>query len=189
MSAGTIRFAVARTAVGEVLLAARSAGGAGPRLVFSRLGGAEQAASLRAFASAAFPGAPIAADEEELEPFTRVLVAWGAGRLRDLDLPLELVGTDFERRVWQELRRIPYGETRTYGEVAHAVGEPGAARAVGRANGRNPLPVVVPCHRVVARDGIGGFTGGLHHKRRLLEHERAHAQPVAGATAWLPFPR
>ena len=79
--------------------------------------------------------------------------------------------TDFQREVWTELTRIPYGETISYGEVARRVGRPSAPRAVGQANGRNPIPVIVPCHRVVASDGIGGYGGGLNVKRKLLAVE------------------
>jgi len=84
---------------------------------------------------------------------------------------MELDGTDFQRQVWSELTRIPYGETISYGEVARRVGRPSAPRAVGQANGRNPIPVIVPCHRVVASDGIGGYGGGLNVKRKLLAVE------------------
>lgn len=99
------------------------------------------------------------------------LTEYAQGSRRTFDLALDLCGTDFELKVWSELQRIPFGETRTYGGLAIAVGDPGAARAVGGANGRNPLPVIVPCHRVVAADGLGGFSGGAGIKERLLAHE------------------
>jgi methylated-DNA-[protein]-cysteine S-methyltransferase len=90
--------------------------------------------------------------------------------------PLALEGSDFDRRVWQVLLEIPWGATRTYGEVARSLGEPGAARAVGSANGRNPVAILVPCHRVVAAGGrLGGYGGGLTAKRWLLAHEAGHA--------------
>jgi len=96
-----------------------------------------------------------------------------AGERREFGLPLLLVGSEWQKAVWRELTRIPYGETRSYGEVADRLDRPGAARAVGRANATNRLPLVVPCHRVIAADGsLGGFNGGLHIKVRLLEHER-----------------
>ncbi|CAA9429497.1 MAG: Methylated-DNA--protein-cysteine methyltransferase [uncultured Rubrobacteraceae bacterium] len=96
-----------------------------------------------------------------------------AGERREFGLPLALVGSEWQRAVWMELTRIPYGETRSYGEIADLLDRPGAARAVGRANATNRLPLVVPCHRVIAADGsLGGFNGGLHIKERLLEHER-----------------
>lgn len=96
-----------------------------------------------------------------------------AGARTTFDVPLRPAGTPFERRVWDALREIPYGETTSYGALAARIGEPGAARAVGRANGRNPLPVIVPCHRVIGADGsLTGFGGGLACKRALLDLER-----------------
>ena len=102
----------------------------------------------------------------------RQLAEYFAGERRDFDLRLAPEGTPFERSVWEELRKIPFGETRSYGEIAQAIGRPGAARAVGRANGANPIPIVVPCHRVIGSDGsLTGFGGGLEAKSRLLEIE------------------
>jgi AraC family transcriptional regulator of adaptative response/methylated-DNA-[protein]-cysteine methyltransferase len=99
-----------------------------------------------------------------------------AGRRTVFDLPLETPGTDFQRRVWGELRRIPAGETRSYADVARAIGHPTAVRAVARANGDNRLAILVPCHRVVGSDGsLTGYGGGLWRKRRLLDLERAGA--------------
>lgn len=106
----------------------------------------------------------------------RELREYAAGRRREFTFRVEAAGTEFQRRVWRELRRIPYGETATYGEIARRIGRPGAARAVGAANGGNPIPIVVPCHRVVAAGGkLGGYGGGLSLKRRLLELEAAGA--------------
>src|SRR5271169_1370487 len=97
-----------------------------------------------------------------------------SGRLLDFDLPLEFDGTAFQRTVWRALTRIPYGETRTYGDIAGTIGKPGAMRAVGNANGRNNLPIIVPCHRVIAARGkLGGFSGGVELKKSLLAHETA----------------
>ena len=102
-----------------------------------------------------------------------------AGRRDEFTFPTEPEGTDFDRSVWDQLARIPYGETRTYGQVARAIGKPKAARAVGTANGRNPIPIVVPCHRVVAGGGkLGGFGGGLSLKRKLLQLEAAKSPVV-----------
>ena len=96
------------------------------------------------------------------------------GRRREFDLPLAPRGTDFQRAVWRCLRDIPYGETISYAELARRVGKPSAVRAVGAANGRNPLPIVVPCHRVIGTDGsLTGFGGGLPTKQFLLELEGA----------------
>lgn len=100
--------------------------------------------------------------------------AWFGGDLGVFDgVPLDGGGTAFQRRVWAALRRIPPGETTTYGALAAAIGSPGAARAVGRANGQNPIAIAVPCHRVIGAGGaLTGYAGGLDRKRWLLEHER-----------------
>lgn len=96
-----------------------------------------------------------------------------AGRRATFDLPLHAAGTPFQRRVWQALCALPHGATASYGEIAAAIGQPRASRAVGLANGRNPIAIVVPCHRVIGRDGsLTGYGGGLDRKRWLLEHER-----------------
>ncbi len=101
------------------------------------------------------------------------LAAYFAGELRAFGLPLEPVGTPFQRQVWGQLRRIPFGTTCSYAAVAEAVGRPKAVRAVGTANGANPIPVIIPCHRVVGADGsLTGYGGGLWRKKRLLELER-----------------
>ena len=94
-----------------------------------------------------------------------------AGERTEFDVPMELDGTDFQKDVWTELSRIPYGETISYGELARRVGRPKGPRAVGQANGRNPIPIIVPCHRVLASNGIGGYGGGLPMKRALLAVE------------------
>jgi methylated-DNA-[protein]-cysteine S-methyltransferase len=100
------------------------------------------------------------------------LGAYFAGRLRDFDLALAPQGTPFQQRVWRALCEIPYGATTTYGELAAGLGNPSASRAVGLANGRNPIPIVIPCHRVIGRDGtLVGYGGGLPMKQRLLALE------------------
>ena len=100
------------------------------------------------------------------------LEAYFAGELTDFHVELDLRGTEFQRRVWQALLTIPFGETRSYGEIAEQIGAPGAARAVGLANGHNPIAIVVPCHRVIGANGsLTGFGGGLDRKRTLLELE------------------
>lgn len=92
---------------------------------------------------------------------------------RSFELPLDLRGSDFQKRVWSELQRIPYGETRSYGEVAESIGNPKAARAVGLANNRNPILIIIPCHRVVGKDKkLVGYAGGIERKEYLLELER-----------------
>jgi methylated-DNA-[protein]-cysteine S-methyltransferase len=106
-----------------------------------------------------------------LKETTTQLEEYFAGERRDFDIPIELDGTPFQRQVWFELARIPYGETISYGELARRVGRPNGPRAVGQANGRNPIPIIVPCHRVLASNGIGGYGGGLKVKRALLALE------------------
>lgn len=104
------------------------------------------------------------------------LNAYFSGELTEFTLELHLHGTPFQRTVWDQLRRIPYGETRSYGELADALGSPGASRAVGLANGKNPIGIIVPCHRVVGADGsLTGYGGGLPRKRRLLDFEQGSA--------------
>jgi methylated-DNA-[protein]-cysteine S-methyltransferase len=118
-----------------------------------------------------------------LGPLVAKLRAWARGESVSFDdVALDLDGTAFERAVWDETRRIPAGETRTYGQIARTLGKPGAARAVGAALGRNPVPVIVPCHRVVASDGsMCGFSapGGIELKKRMLGLERAHGALAA----------
>ncbi|CAL9603059.1 methylated-DNA--[protein]-cysteine S-methyltransferase [Streptomyces sp. enrichment culture] len=112
---------------------------------------------------------PFGEAQEQLEAYFR-------GELKEFTVRLRLHGTEFQRRVWQQLARIPYGETRTYGQLADALGNPAASRAVGLANGKNPVGIIVPCHRVVGADGgLTGYGGGLERKQRLLDLERGTA--------------
>jgi len=108
-------------------------------------------------------------------PFTEVicqLQAYFDGELKDFDLPLSLEGTEFQLCVWRSLRTIPYGETISYGQLAHRIGKPKAVRAVGLANGSNPIPIIIPCHRVIGSNGsLTGFGGGLPIKKKLLALE------------------
>jgi methylated-DNA-[protein]-cysteine S-methyltransferase len=104
------------------------------------------------------------------------LNAYFAGELTDFDVEFDLTGTEFQRRVWKALLTIPYGETRSYGEIAVQIGAAGSARAVGWANGHNPIAIVVPCHRVIGANGsLTGYGGGLDRKRALLELEKQRA--------------
>ena len=122
-----------------------------------------------------------------LDAAKRQLAEYFEGIRRDFDLPLAADGTAFQRRVWDELRRIPYGATISYGELARRIGQPTASRAVGAANGRNPLAIVVPCHRVIGADGtLTGYGGGLPVKQALLALERRVAP--APAIAWESAP-
>ncbi len=116
-------------------------------------------------------------DAPVLAEARRQLTAYFAGELTDFDLPLAPRGTAFQRKVWDALRQIPYGGTRTYGQIATQIGAPGAARAVGAANHDNPIAIVVPCHRVIGAAGaLVGYAGGLSQKRELLELEAADAR-------------
>ncbi|ASR36087.1 cysteine methyltransferase [Prauserella marina] len=117
--------------------------------------------------------------ERAAEPFAGMieqLSAYFAGRLTEFDVPTALSGTPFQRQVWEMLREIPYGETVTYGWLARRMGKPAAARAVGLANGKNPVSIIVPCHRVVGANGdLTGYGGGVERKRHLLALERSTA--------------
>ena len=114
-------------------------------------------------------------DDAAFDDVAGQLEAYFAGDLRAFDVRLALTGTDFQRRVWDGLLDIAYGDTTSYGELARRVGNPGASRAVGLANGRNPVAVIVPCHRVIGADGsLTGYGGGLDRKVFLLELERRH---------------
>jgi methylated-DNA-[protein]-cysteine S-methyltransferase len=112
-------------------------------------------------------------DDRAFPDAVEQLEAYFAGERTDFDLELSLAGSEFQRRVWQALLTIPYGETRSYGEIAEQIGASGAARAVGLANGRNPIAIIVPCHRVIGASGrLTGYGGGLERKQSLLELER-----------------
>jgi len=115
-----------------------------------------------------------AGDSVVLKEAERQLAEYFAGERTEFDLPLAAAGTPFQRRVWSALCDIPYGETISYGELARRIGQPTASRAVGLANGRNPISIVVPCHRVIGSSGkLIGYGGGLDRKQKLLELERA----------------
>ncbi len=120
---------------------------------------------------------PDAARIQSASPFVAVrqqLAEYFAGERQQFDVPLKLAGTPFQQRVWQELVRIPYGTTITYVELARRVGKPTASRAVGNANGRNPISILVPCHRVIGANGkLTGYAGGIDKKQSLLAWERA----------------
>ena len=108
----------------------------------------------------------------DLKPVVDQLDAYFCGALTDFDLPLDAIGTDFQKLVWKELRKIPFAQTRSYGEIARAIKQPKSARAVGLANNQNPIAIVVPCHRVIGANGsLTGYGGGVTRKRWLLQHE------------------
>jgi methylated-DNA-[protein]-cysteine S-methyltransferase len=126
------------------------------------------------------PPAPggLASDEGAFPEVVDQLTAYFAGELTEFHLTLGMEGTAFQRRVWSALVEIPYGETVSYGQLATQIGQPSASRAVGLANGRNPIAIIVPCHRVIGSTGaLVGYGGGVDRKRRLLELERDHRAP------------
>jgi methylated-DNA-[protein]-cysteine S-methyltransferase len=125
------------------------------------------------------PGAGWHRDDERFADVARQLREYFAGERTTFDVPLKLRGGPFELEVWSELERIPYGETTSYGEIARRVGKPHASRAVGAANGRNPVAIIVPCHRVIGSNGtLTGYGGGLERKRALLDLESGIASLV-----------
>jgi AraC family transcriptional regulator of adaptative response/methylated-DNA-[protein]-cysteine methyltransferase len=130
-----------------------------------------------------YPRAEISRDRNGLSKWLQKILAHLRGREPHLDLPTDVQATAFQRRVWEELRRIPYGATRTYSEVARSIGRPTAIRAVARACATNPVSVVVPCHRVVREDGnLAGYRWGVDRKRALLEHESGALKSSRGAS-------
>jgi len=115
-------------------------------------------------------------DDDAFDDIRTQLAEYFAGDRQDFDLPLNAGGSRFQSLVWQALVEIPYGETTSYGKVAVSIGHPDGPRAVGLANGQNPIPIIVPCHRVIGADGsLTGYGGGLDAKRWLLDHEAKHA--------------
>lgn len=139
------------------------------------LAGDEAALSLVGFPQGRLRYEPEPGWVQDEAPFTaaqKQLTEYFSGKRRTFDLPLKLTGTDFQLRVLDELRRIPYGETTSYADIADRIGRPKAVRAVGAANGRNPIPIIVPCHRVIGSNGsLTGFGGGLGTKQALLRLE------------------
>lgn len=139
------------------------------------LAGDAEALRLVSFESSKHAARPQGDWRQDKAPFaevTRQLQAYFCGELREFDVPLALEGTDFQRRVWNVLRGIPYGETISYLQLAERIGNPKAVRAVGLANRSNPIPIIVPCHRVIGSDGsLTGFGGGISTKKKLLELE------------------
>jgi AraC family transcriptional regulator of adaptative response/methylated-DNA-[protein]-cysteine methyltransferase len=172
-----IRWTVTAIPDGVALVAATDRG-----LCAVRLG--QEPVALERELQAEYPRATIARDDAGMAELATLVCDLAAGRPRTeaSGLPLDVHATAFRRRVWEALRRIPAGETRSYGEVAATIGAPKAARAVGAACAANPVPVVVPCHRVIAADGsLHGYASGLARKRQLLDAERSTANAIASA--------
>jgi AraC family transcriptional regulator, regulatory protein of adaptative response / methylated-DNA-[protein]-cysteine methyltransferase len=163
----TVVYTIAPSSLGALLVATTDRG-------LCKVDVGDNEPTLEAALAREFHQAVRKRDDEGLASLVEAVLARIDGRAPDRDLPLDVRGTAFQRRVWEELRRIPLGETRTYGEVAAAIGAPGASRAVGSACGANPVPVVVPCHRVVpASGGVGNYGLGPARKRTLLQREGA----------------
>jgi AraC family transcriptional regulator of adaptative response/methylated-DNA-[protein]-cysteine methyltransferase len=164
-----IRYTVVETALGRMLVAGTERG------VCAVSFGKDDSA-LEAFLGAEYPAAARTRDDAALGDWARVLVEHLAGTRPQPALPLDVQATTFQLRVWEELRRIPPGQTRSYAEVAQAIGEPQAVRAVANACAANPAVLVTPCHRVVRSDGsLGGYRWGVERKRALLEREKQEA--------------
>jgi len=146
------------------------------------LAGEEGALSMIGFPKGSMrrePEADWIFNETQLADVSRQLREYFAGERREFDLPLKLSGTEFQVSVLEALQNIPYGETTSYGEIAKRIGRPKAVRAVGAANGRNPIPIIVPCHRVIGSTGdLTGFGGGLDTKEALLRLEAEHTQDL-----------
>jgi AraC family transcriptional regulator of adaptative response/methylated-DNA-[protein]-cysteine methyltransferase len=164
-----IDYAIADCHLGRLLVAATERG-----VCSVQFGDRDE--ELEAALSAEYPEAVISRDETRLGGLVEGLLRHLEGSQPDIELPLDLRATAFQLRVWEELRRIPYGSTRSYAEVAEAIGQPTATRAVARACATNPVALVTPCHRVVRSGGdAGGYRWGIGRKERLLEQERRRA--------------
>ena len=159
-----ITYTTSDCPLGKLLVAASQRG-----LCMVSTGGSERELVRRLESS--FPSATVERNDRKMSALRRSVERRIAGKDLSDDVPLDLHGTPFQLAVWKEMLRIPAGETLSYGEVARNIGRPKAFRAVAQACGANPVPVVVPCHRVVASDGLGGYTGGIEKKIALLRAE------------------
>ncbi|MGB8420350.1 bifunctional DNA-binding transcriptional regulator/O6-methylguanine-DNA methyltransferase Ada, partial [Paraburkholderia sp.] len=169
----TVRYASAPTSLGFVLVAATDKG-------ICKIGFGDDAAILANDLRGEFANADLVEDAARLAPFIAQIDAYLRGTRQDFDLPLDIAATAFRQRVWDALRRIPYGETRSYSQIAEAVGSPRAVRAVASACATNPVALAIPCHRVVQKGGaLAGYRWGLPRKAALLDNEAQHAGGVS----------
>jgi AraC family transcriptional regulator of adaptative response/methylated-DNA-[protein]-cysteine methyltransferase len=169
-SGAVINYAIVESPLGRLLVAATEKG-----VCSVKLGDSD--AALRTDLLAEFPAAEIRLDERPLRSALKAIVAHLSNKSPHLELPLDIRATAFQRQVWQQLRAIPYGETYSYSEVAAAIGQQKAVRAVARACATNPVALVIPCHRVIREDkSLGGYRWGLERKKKLLETERTQAK-------------
>lgn len=171
-----ITFTVVPCALGQVLVATTERGVCAVKL-------GDDAGALETILRSEFSAAEIVRDDAAHRDWVQMILAFVAGHAPHLDLPLDVRATAFQKQVWDALQRIPYGETRSYADVAAAIGQPKAVRAVAQACGANPTALIVPCHRVVAKDGsLGGYHWGVERKRRLLQQEAGVTPlPLGGA--------
>ena len=164
-----IVYAVVDCPLGQLLIAATERG-----ICAVSLG--DDGTSLEAELRREYPGAEFYYDHATLKEWVELILRHLSGKLPSLDLPLDIRATAFQRRVWEQLKSIPYGATRSYSEIAQEIGQPTAARSVANSCGSNPVPLLIPCHRVVRRDGsLGGYRRGVERKKALLDNERKHA--------------
>ena len=173
----TIRYTIAPCSLGRVLVASTERGVSAVYL-------GDSDAPLEKALAQEYPHAAIRYDGKGIGPWVRKIVDHLRGKEPNIELPLDVQATAFQRRVWEELRRIPYGSTKTYTEVARALGDPKAVRAVARACATNPVSIVVPCHRVVRQDGnLAGYRWGLERKKSLISREKQLAVSIKRRTA------
>ncbi len=171
-----IHYSIISCSLGRLLVAATERG-----ICAVHFGDSET--ELRAVLQDEFPAAELHADGATLRSWVEIISTHLSGQQLHLDLPVDVRATAFQWRVWEALRAIPYGETRSYRDVARAVGKPKAVRAVANACASNPVPIVIPCHRVIRSDGsLGGYGGGVERKRVLLAQEQAQAKPELSLT-------
>jgi AraC family transcriptional regulator of adaptative response/methylated-DNA-[protein]-cysteine methyltransferase len=168
----SIRYTIVACPLGRMLVAATDRGVCAVHL-------ADTDAELGVALRGEFSEAVIEPDAGALQGYVDQILEHLAGVRPRMDIPLDIQGTAFQMRVWKALREIAYGATKTYGDIAAAIGSPKAMRAVGNACHNNPVPVIIPCHRVVAANGLGGYGGGIERKVRLLETERRVAESMA----------
>ncbi|MGF6769647.1 AraC family transcriptional regulator of adaptative response/methylated-DNA-[protein]-cysteine methyltransferase [Paraburkholderia sp. GAS199] len=173
----TVRYAHAPTSLGYVLIAATGKG-------ICKIAFGDDATLLAAELRDEFSNAELVEDTASLAPFLAQIDAYLRGTRQDFDLPLDIAATAFRQRVWDALRRIPYGETRSYSEIAEAVGSPRAVRAVATACATNPVALAIPCHRVVQKGGaLAGYRWGLPRKAALLDNEAQHASDASSRSS------
>ncbi len=157
-----IRYTIVDCSVGKLLVGATERGICAIKL-------ASSTAHLKAALRREYPSAKIVSDTKGLQRWASALLQYFQGQRSRLDPPVDIQGTAFQRRVWEELQKIPYGQTRSYSEIAQAIGRPKAVRAVARACAANPVLILIPCHRVIRKDGtLGGYSSGIARKRALL---------------------